>query len=428
MVGGGKIDKNTFLIDLPFRKWGKETSRMSQIAEDILTRICDYFKLSYNFNVRYKIGNGKWIIEPFDNADYSEIIDDLNYLGLPTSGFLLKNANLIKSKAILKDIQIESFLSGIFDTRASLALSHRRFTSDAPVVSIEIPGSTKNFSFVVQLCSWLTELGSITDQILYNHPNQHSSSNPYYKGWKKGFKIRCLVNSFLKKHSFLLQAKAVDVSKIKKTQKKVEQDSCLLRKLEKHNVVSVHIDQNSRDLPIEVRNKLFFHYHHFCALLNCPFAPIEKIRNLVKNASEYITFFPRLLKDEFNVVNVQFNSIRELYYPESNIFEFVMTVESIILNEKLSHFLEINQGIAYLFAEKLKGKRPGPIGEIIEINKAKFITIYSFDKGYDSPILVRNLQNDRAFICSSIDNSINQTIINQKIKINGLSVSVLENE
>ncbi len=429
LVGGGKIDKHTFIIDLPYKKWGMDTKRMNVIATDILTRICNYFNSTYKFNVTYEIGNSKWLIKPIDGSDFSEVIEDLNSLGLPTGGFLLAKANLIKAKSILKDIQVESFLSGIFDARASLTLSHRRFTDDAPVVSIEIPGSTKNFLFVVQLCSWLTELGSVTDQILYNHPNQHSSSDPNYKGWKKGFKIRFLVKSFLTNHSFALQAKAIDITNIKKTQNKEEQTPCYLRKLRKPSAVSVHIDQNSNELPIEVRNKLFFHYHHFCALLNCPFAPVEEIKKLVKNAKEYITFFPRLTKDNFDVLNSQFDSIKDIYFPESTKYEFEIAVENAIDNEDLSHFIGIDQGIAYLFATELNGKRhTGSMSEILKLNEAKFITIYSYDENFDSPILVRNLKNDRAFICSSIDNSLNQKIINQKIKISGLSVSILDNE
>lgn len=429
LVGGGKIDKHTFIIDLPYKKWGMDTKRMNVIATDILTRICNYFNSTYKFNVTYEIGNSKWLIKPIDGSDFSEVIEDLNSLGLPTVGFLLAKANLTKAKSILKDIQVESFLSGIFDARASLTLSHRRFTDDAPVVSIEIPGSTKNFLFVVQLCSWLTALGSVTDQILYNHPNQHSSSDPNYKGWKKGFKIRFLVKSFLTKHSFALQAKAIDITNIKKTQNKEEQTPCYLRKLRKPSAVSVHIDQNSNELPIEVRNKLFFHYHHFCALLNCPFAPVEEIKKLVRNANQYITFFPRLTKDNFDVLNSQFDSIKDIYFPESTKYEFEIAVKNAIENEGLSHFVGIDQGIAYLFATELNGKRHiGSMSEILKLNEAKFITIYSYDENFDSPILVRNLKNDRAFICSSIDNSLNQKIIKQKIKINGLSVSVLDNE
>ena len=62
---------------------------------------------------------------------------------------------------------------------------------------------------------------------------------------------------------FALQAKAIDITNIKQTQQKEEQNPCYLRKLRKPSAVSVHVDQNSTELPIEVRSKLFFHYHHF---------------------------------------------------------------------------------------------------------------------------------------------------------------------
>src|SRR5690606_38076882 len=145
------------------------------------------------------------------NSDISSLKDDLEYLGLPIGGFLLSSADLSTAKSKLTGVNTASFLSGIFDTRASLTLTHRRFTDDAPLVSIEIPGCTRNFTLFVQLCSWLTDLGSITDQILYNPPNQLSASDPYYKNWKKGFKIRFLVRSFLAQYSFALQAKSIDV-------------------------------------------------------------------------------------------------------------------------------------------------------------------------------------------------------------------------
>ena len=160
LTGGAKIDNDIFIIDLPFKKWGMDPKRMNVIATDILTRICEYFNSSYKVNVTYEIGNNKWLIKPIVGANIRNILTDLSNLGLPTSGFLLAKADLSTAKKNLKGIQVESFLSGIFDARASLTLSHRRFTDDAPIVSIEIPGSTKNFKFVVQLCSWLTDLGS----------------------------------------------------------------------------------------------------------------------------------------------------------------------------------------------------------------------------------------------------------------------------
>jgi hypothetical protein len=348
LVGGGKIDKDVFVIDLPFKKWGMEPNRMSIIATDILTKICQYFNTTYSFNVTYEIGNNKWLIKPMPYANIDELKKDLEYLELPTSGFLLAKADLSFAKKELKGVSIESFLSGIFDARASLTLSHRRFTDDAPVVSIEIPGSTKNFKFVVQLCSWLTDLGSTTDQILYNHPNQHAASDPEYRGWKKGFKIRFLVRSFLAQHSFALQSKSVDITKIEKHQKREEQIPCYLRKLRKPSPVTVHSDQNSSDLPIEVRNKIFFHYHHFCAVIGCPHAPVDEIKKIVSKKESFISFYPRLSKGKKDSLLKQIELIKETDFPETELVKNERIVENVLRDEKLKDFLGIDVGIGFV--------------------------------------------------------------------------------
>ena len=216
LVGGGEISDNTFIINLPFDKWGMNPKNMSVIATDILTKVCDRFRNCYNFAVHYEIYPKHWVIKPVGVIDLQLLTSDLAEFGLPTQNKLINNVDLSVIKDKLNSIQVEHFLSGIFDTRASLAESHRRFTGDAPIVSIEIPGSSENFVFVVQLCSWLTSLGTITDQILYNHPCQHSPSDSDYTGWKKGFKIRFLAKSFLTTNSFAMQAKSFDAAKLGK--------------------------------------------------------------------------------------------------------------------------------------------------------------------------------------------------------------------
>jgi hypothetical protein len=425
LVGGGKVDENTFVIDLPFKKWGMEPKRMNIIASDILTKICQYFNSSYNFNVTYEIGNGKWLIMPIDNSDISSLKNDLEYLGLPIGGFLLSTADLSTAKTKLTGVTIASFLSGIFDTRASLTLSHRRFTDDAPVVSIEIPGSTRNFKLVVQLCSWLTDLGSITDQILYNHPNQHSASDPDYKGWKKGFKIRFLVRSFLTQYSFALQAKSIDVKTIEKHQKKEEQIPCILRKLRTPSPVSVHSDQNSEELPIEVRNKLFFHYHHFCAVLDCPHAPVEEIQKLVRDKNRYINFFPRLSKGTKKELLKKLKEIQSQYFSELGIATHKAKVSRLIEHEDFKSFSGLDQGIAYLFAETLKGKRhTGSMENIINEHINEVLTLKTIGETFDSPLLIINAINDRAFICSSVSNRLNQELIKKRIEAENLTVKL----
>lgn len=426
LVGGGKLDSDVFVIDLPFKKWGMDPSRMSIIATDILTKICHYFNTTYNFNVSYEISSDKWLIKPMAGANIEELKKDLAYLSLPTSGFLLERADLTGAKALLKGISIESFLSGIFDARASLTLSHRRFTDDAPVVSVEIPGSTKNFSFVVQLCTWLTDLGSTTDQILYNHPNQHSTSDPYYKSWKKGFKIRFLVLSFLARHSFALQSKSLDITKIKKRQKRVEQIPCYLRKLSSPGPVTIHSDQNSKDLPLEVRNKIFFHYHHFCAVLGCPYAPVKEIKNIIAKRKSLISFYPKLAKGPKDFLLNQLESIRRSDFPHLIILRSKFKVENILNNDHLSGYPGINQGIAYLFAGSLKGKRhQGRMKVILDDCVKDEVEIVSIGDGFESPLVFINNTNNRAFICSSIKSKLNQDLIQRKIEIkNELIVSI----
>lgn len=425
LVGGGKIDKNTFVIDLPFKKWGMEPSRMNSIALDILTKICGHFNSIYDFNVTYDIGNGKWLIRPIDNSDIADLKKDLEYLGLPTGGFLLSTVDLSIAKTKLRGMNVASFLSGIFDTRASLTLSHRRFTDDAPVVSVEVPGSTWNFKFVVQLCSWLTDLGSTTDQILYNHPNQHSPSDPDYKGWKKGFKIRFLVRSFLAQYSFALRAKTEDLTKIGRSQKKEEQIPCYLRKLKRPSAVSIHNEQNLENLPAEVRNRIFFHYHHFCAVLGCPHAPVHEIEKLVAHRNDFINFFPRLSKGEKSALSKKFSDIQIAYFPELVIYDHEMKVKDLKNNEALQHFSSISQGIAYLFGNALNGKRHiGQMQNIIDSHSDNMVAIKSIGDDFNSPLLFTNQENNRAFICSSVKNRLNQRLISTNVKVDGLIVNL----
>lgn len=429
LVGSGKVDENTFVIDLPFKKWGMDPERMNIIAIDILTKICQYFNSSYNFNVTYEIVNGKWLILPMKNSDISILKKDLEFLGLPYGGFLLSTVDLSTAKIILKGENIGSFLSGIFDARASLTLSHRRFTDDAPVVSVEIPGSTQNFKFVVQLCAWLTDLGSITDQILYNHPNQHSASDPGYTNWKKGFKIRFLVSSFLTRYSFALQAKSQDVTHIHKNQKKVEQIPCILRKLGAPSPVSVHIDQNSNELPDSVRGKLFFHYHHFCAILGCHHAPVNEIKKLVETKNKFINFFPRLSKGTINDLMKTFEYINVEYFPHLKISNHKIKVSEFLRHCDFKGFDGARQGIAYLFADFLKGKRhSGSMEEIINKHINDILCVKAIGETFNSPLLVVNPVNDRAFICSSVENELNQKLINTRIVSKNLDVYLSDKE
>jgi hypothetical protein len=427
LTGGGRLDKETFIIELPFKKWGMEPQKMNIIAVDILQRISSLFNKEYSLNVTYEIGNNKWFIKPLDDENFDKIKIDLQKLNLPIVGFPLNTVDLTVCKENLKGINAESFLSGIFDSRASITLSHRRFNSEAPVVSIEIPGSTKNFKFVVQLCSWLTELGSITDQILYNHPNQHSSSDPTYKGWKKGFKIRFLIKSFLANHSFALQAKSIDAELIEKHQKKLEQEECPFRKIRKPSPVSVHNDMDSESLPIEVRNNLYFHYFHFCASIGCKFAPREEVKRIVKEKKNLISFFPRLSKGNIDEITDEFNSITTEYFNEYETSQNRLSSKSILSETSpFINYYGLEQGIAYLLSPKLNGKRhSGPMANILKEFSQIHLEIIHFVKLEDEPIMIFNKSNDRAIICSNISSKTNQKLILNKTETQGLDVKLI---
>ncbi len=427
LTGGGTISNGTFLIKLPFKKWGMNPDVMNKIAVDILTKICDKFQKAYGFPVTYEIGNAIWTIKPMDNPNISNLTTDLQSLELPTTGFLLNNADLSKAKKELKGIVAENFLTGIFDTRASLTLSHRRFTNEAPVVSLEIPGSTKNFLFVVQICSWLTDLGSTTDQILFNHPCQHSAADPTYKGWKKGFKIRFLVKSFLAKHSFALQAKAIDIKKLEKLQEKDAQEPCSKRKIRKPSPVCIHSDIDSSDLPKEVRNKLFLHYFHFCGILGCKHAPIKELTKILDNYPDYVFVLPRTEKGNIEKIKEAYYSLRTDYFNGNDIEEFEIVVRDLVLDEAYKGYLELGQGIAFLFSETLNGKRhTGSKDLIIKNNITKTVKLFKVVGENSFPILMQNDTNDRAVLISSLTSELNQKLVKQKIERNELSINIVD--
>lgn len=421
LVGGGKIESSTFLIELPFKKWGEDPKRMAKIAGDILGRIRGYFKSAYGIDVNFEILANKWVIKPLAAASITQIKSDLIDSGLPSTGFLLKSADLRIAKTKLTGVFAESFLSGIFDARASLTKSHRRFFDNAPIVSIEIPGSTENFAFVRQLSSWLTELGSVTDQILYNHPNQHSSNDPTYAGWKKGFKIRFLIRSFLAHHSFALHAKSIEANRIELTQEIDDQSRCINRKIRKPNPIVIHTAQGKAS-GNPIYNQIFLHYFHVCDYLGCPFAPKAEVAKLVKKANSLISFFPILVKGETSDLTAQFRKLNTDYY-SATLSSKRMKVESMTSDNALKGRYAIRKGLAFLFSPGLKGKRHiGSQEQIIRDARSKVINMTYINISDLEPILVSNPENGRSFICSSISSKLNQKMIKKNLVIYGNSI------
>lgn len=417
-VGGGTISEDTFEIVLPLDKWGVDPTKMGAIARHILTKANEWFRSEYGISINYVIANQIWKIIPIERCELKQIKSDLKKLSLPTTGFLLKTADLEVCKSSLRGIQQEYFLSGIFDARASLTASHRRFTSKAPVVSIEVPGSTQNYRFVVQLCSWMTSLGSVTDQILYNHPTQHSAADPTYKNWRKGFKIRLLAASFLANHSFAMQAKSIDASKLKAAQENREQPPCIDRK-SIGGEVSIHDSLSAPDLPMEVRGKLFFHYHHICAVMGCPYAPIGEVKKMVDQASKLVNLFPRLLKGSASETRRMYNDIFRKYFSSKSIVSQTVTCEEV--QRRYAGKIKTEQALAFLFSKKLAGKRHSGAQSIILSESAQRpVQIDYIADELAAPVMLTNPANGRAAIVSSVDPTMNEAVL----KIEGFDVTV----
>lgn len=427
LVGGGTIDPDAglFQIVLPFKKWGTDPKRMSLIAKDILTQISNRFSEEYSFGVIYEIGNSRWVIKPIKPISLQPLIDDLTYLGLPTVGNLLDKCDLGKVKTLFKPVQAEYFISGVFDARGSLTESHRRFVVGAPIVSLEIPGSTRNFNFVIQICSWLTDLGSVTDQILFNHPCQHSSVDPSYKSWRKGFKIRFLVRSFLYKHSFAMFAKSTDVTDLQDRQKTSQQIECKNRKASYVSPVSIHDEIHSPYLQPKVRSKIFYHYHHICAVLGCPHAPYSHIKKLVNRYKELTCVFPLLMKGDFTEIGSRYDSIVSNFFYGNNVARTTLKCHTIYEETFPSdYYIDIESALAFLFAEKLKGKRPGPKDEILHGARNKSVEVHYIENIEYAPILLINLTNCRAVIVSAVKGEANQKALRSVISVEDISVKV----
>ena len=64
------------------------------------------------------------------------------------------------------------------------------------------------------------------------------------------------------------------------------------------------------------------------------------------------------------------------------------------------------------------------MNDIIQNHTSEILTVKTIGNTFDSPLLVINPTNDRAFICSSVSNSLNQQLIKTKIKVDNLTVNL----
>ncbi|MCH2546754.1 MAG: hypothetical protein MK052_03975 [Alphaproteobacteria bacterium] len=295
LVGGGVVHKNSLQIVLPYKKWGEiavNPARGGQIAKDILQRLNPLFSNSYGMDVSYKVGTD-WKIVSEDITESFKLA--LSAYGLPKAGELRSSANLQVLRPLLTSLEHKKrFITGLVDTIGSLATSHRRFVSTFQVISFEFKGS--NFELVRDVAKILIDMNCLPDQILWNHPNQHSGTDRYYRSWKKGFKIRVSLDDYMLKGGFVFSSKKLSAEKNKTLQNSKKANSTEDKAIRVGGRSALHIDENNEWLPSKVRGGHYIHNLHFYALMGLPTPEGFDLQHYLNNFHHYFCPFTCLTK------------------------------------------------------------------------------------------------------------------------------------
>ena len=298
IIGGGTFGnaEDAFSIRLPFKKWGSyldNPQRAGQISRDIMSVVSPMFRNMYGLIVSFEASENIWNI--LCDGDTAQLKSDLQSYGIACDGEVRANADISKVCAELIDDNLKRrFIAGLADSIGSMAKSQRRFTDENQILSLEIKG--QNFKFVCELCRLLHSINCIPDQVNWNHPNIHCTSNPYYSTWNKGFKLRILLDQYAQFGAFAFRTKAESAIENRKLQQQTH--TALPCPEQQMNVTPscVHPAENDILLPELIRGGHYIHYRHFCAVLGCEHAPCDKILDEFSRLGELVIPFPILCK------------------------------------------------------------------------------------------------------------------------------------
>ena len=312
LIGGGIIQNRSLQIRLPYKKWGNvlnNPTRCGQISTDILTRIKPIMESVYSIQISYIVGTDWQLFSP-NVSDL--LIKDLTFLGLPTAGEFREYADLSSLIQMLDNSEkVRFFVAGLIDTIGSMAQSHRRYTEDFQVVSFEFKG--KNFLLVKQIVEIFQKINCTPDQILWNHPNQHSGTDRYYKSWKKGFKVRVSLDDYINEASFFCKAKRESALENIQLEKNERTTYLKIPSLYLRN--TLHVDENSTWLPSYLRGYHFIHNMHLAKFLGLDLIDNEILREWVRDSYKYVNPFTILTKGTTQEIEDIINN--EIYLKKS---------------------------------------------------------------------------------------------------------------
>jgi len=382
IIGGGVFGnaEDTFKIRLPFKKWGsylENPKRAGQISRDIMNVVSPMFRNTYGLIISFEASEKVWDI--LCDGDTTALKDDLEKYGVSSDGEVRANADISKLCIDLVDDNLKRrFIAGLADSIGSMAKSHRRFTDDNQILSLEIKGF--NFNFVCDLCRLLHSINCIPDQVNWNHPNIHCTNNPFYRSWNKGFKLRILLDQYAQFGAFAFRTKAESSNENRSLQQHSQKAQPCSEQTINVTPSCVHPAENDNRLPVEIRGGHYIHYRHFCAVLGCEHAQGEKIAGHFARLGEIIYPFPIQCKDSDTVINEIIAN--DPLLAQRNYSDIEASVSSLLSQFQGDNGIklfgtkpingyplrEVLQAIAYIIADdnELFGKRPRGYIEILE--------------------------------------------------------------
>ena len=373
--GGGFFGnaEDVFQIKLPYKKWGsyrENPQRAGDIIDDILRKVGNMFRAIYGLCVQYEARRGgDWTI--LCEGDSSALKADLSRYGIVAKGELRGAVNIAP---LIKDMEDDTlkrrFVAGLADTIGSMTKSHRRFTNEHQIISFEIKGY--NFQFVCDLCRLLYDINCIPDQVNWNHPNIHCTSDPYYLQWNKGFKLRVLLDQYADFGAFAFRTKAEASQENRQLQREHHTAAPCENRSFRVTPSSVHPAENDPRLPDKIRGGHFIHFRHFCAVLGCEHAPCDEVSSYFSELGKLIIPFPILSKGSLSEIEGRIKAdplMADRNYSVRNvriaslISAFENDQDALLYGTRPSSgypIKEILKGVAYVVAtdDELNGTRP----------------------------------------------------------------------